>query len=106
MNGKPKEPLGRGLAALIRPVQRQEIPQQKVEQNIPREENIVTEIRTENISEILVANISANPFQPRKDFNQEALDELKQSIAQNGIIQPITVRKIGENNFQLISGFP
>jgi len=104
MNGKPKEPLGRGLAALIRPVQRQEIPQQKVEQNISREENIVTEIRTENISEILVANISANPFQPRKDFNQEALDELKQSIAQNGIIQPITVRKIGENNFQLISG--
>ncbi|MBM4166908.1 MAG: ParB/RepB/Spo0J family partition protein [Ignavibacteria bacterium] len=98
MNGKHKEPLGRGLAALIRPVQRQEALQQKVE------EKIITEIRKENISEIDVAKISSNPFQPRKDFNQEALDELKQSIAQNGIIQPITVRKVGDEKFQLISG--
>ncbi|MBS4029444.1 MAG: ParB/RepB/Spo0J family partition protein [Ignavibacteriales bacterium] len=98
MNGKTKEPLGRGLAALIRPVTRPEIPQQKTE------EKIVTEIRTENISEIEIAKISPNPFQPRKDFNQEALDELKQSIQQHGVIQPITVRKISDEKFQLISG--
>jgi ParB family chromosome partitioning protein len=98
MNGKTKEPLGRGLAALIRPVARPEIHINKVE------EKTVTEIRTENIAEIDVAKISANPFQPRKDFNQESLDELKQSIQQNGIIQPITVRRIDNENFQLISG--
>jgi ParB family chromosome partitioning protein len=98
MNGKPKEPLGRGLAALIRPTARPEIHINKVE------EKTVTEVRTENVAEIEVAKISANPFQPRKDFNQESLDELKQSIQQNGIIQPITVRRIDNEKFQLISG--
>lgn len=45
-----------------------------------------------------------NPFQPRTDFNQEALEELSESIKVQGIIQPITVRQLSENSYQLISG--
>lgn len=57
-----------------------------------------------SISEIPVASIEANPFQPRTEFDQEALDELSESIKQLGIIQPVTVRKLGHDKFQLISG--
>lgn len=57
-----------------------------------------------SISDIPVASIEANPFQPRTEFDQEALDELSESIKQLGIIQPVTVRKLGHDKFQLISG--
>ena len=53
---------------------------------------------------ILISQIIANPFQPRTKFDQEKLNELTISIEQLGIIQPITVRKMKENEFQLISG--
>lgn len=56
------------------------------------------------ISEISVDSIEVNPFQPRTDFNEEALEELAESIRVQGIIQPITVRALSENEFQLISG--
>jgi ParB family chromosome partitioning protein len=56
------------------------------------------------ISEIAIASIEVNPFQPRTDFNEEALEELAESIRVQGIIQPITVRALSENEFQLISG--
>ena len=56
------------------------------------------------INEIPVTQIEVNPFQPRTDFNKEALDELAESIKVQGIIQPITVRALSENEFQLISG--
>ena len=56
------------------------------------------------IHEILIIEIETNPFQPRTEFNQEKLHELALSIEQLGIIQPITVRKIKENKYQLISG--
>ena len=45
-----------------------------------------------------------NPFQPRKDFDQDALQELTISIKELGIIQPLTVRKLGYDKFQLIYG--
>ncbi|MBI9065813.1 MAG: ParB/RepB/Spo0J family partition protein [Salinivirgaceae bacterium] len=54
--------------------------------------------------EIDVKKIEANPFQPRTEFDEEAMEELAASIKLIGIIQPITVRKIGDNKFQLISG--
>jgi len=57
-----------------------------------------------NINEIPIANIEANPFQPRTHFDQEALTELSESIKVHGIIQPITVRKLSEGKYQLISG--
>ncbi len=57
-----------------------------------------------NIMELAIETIEVNPFQPRTSFNEENLRELSSSIRELGIIQPITVRKIGVNQFQLISG--
>lgn len=56
------------------------------------------------MSEILIGEIEVNPFQPRQHFDQEALKELAESIKIHGIIQPITVRKLARNQYQLISG--
>jgi len=56
------------------------------------------------IAEIPVAHIEVNPFQPRTDFNKEALEELSESIRVQGIIQPITVRQLSKDQYQLISG--
>jgi len=82
MNQK-KSPLGRGLSALIEDAA----------------------IRPEaSIREIEIDLIEANPFQPRSHFDEEALMELADSIKQLGLIQPITVRKTGENRYQLITG--
>ncbi len=57
-----------------------------------------------DIHHILISQIVTNPFQPRVNFNQEKLNELATSIEQLGVIQPITVRKMQEKKFQLISG--
>ncbi len=56
------------------------------------------------VQEILLENIKVNPNQPRQHFDEEQLNELADSIRIHGIIQPITVRKSGENDFELISG--
>ena len=55
-------------------------------------------------NEININEISVNPFQPRSNFNNSSLQELSISIKNIGIIQPITVRKIDNNKYQLISG--
>ncbi len=56
------------------------------------------------VSSLLIENIEANPFQPRTQFEKDALIELADSIKELGIIQPITVRKLGYGKYQLISG--
>jgi ParB family transcriptional regulator, chromosome partitioning protein len=56
------------------------------------------------ISEIPLTEIEANPFQPREDFNEDELDKLVESIKIHGLIQPVSVRKIGYGKYQLISG--
>lgn len=56
------------------------------------------------VLEVPVAHIRANPNQPRKEFNEKRLNELADSIRQHGIIQPVTVRYIGEKRFELVSG--
>ncbi len=56
------------------------------------------------ISTIPLGKIVANPFQPRKEFDKEALDELAQSIRQQGVITPVTVRKMPDGTYQLIAG--
>ena len=56
------------------------------------------------VSDIPIRNISVNPFQPRSSFDEEALNELVMSVQEHGIIQPITVRKAKDNNYQLITG--
>ena len=59
---------------------------------------------TEKFLEIAISAIQTNPFQPRNKFDEEALEELASSISKLGIIQPITVRKLGFEKYQLISG--
>ncbi|MBR6291303.1 MAG: ParB/RepB/Spo0J family partition protein [Bacteroidales bacterium] len=59
---------------------------------------------TTAISEIPLDKIVANPYQPRKDFDKESLDELAQSIRQQGVITPITVRQMPDGSYQLIAG--
>jgi len=89
---KKKTGLGRGLGALL--------------EDTPPKERISGEgaAPRDGINEIDINIIEVNPFQPRTDFNQEALNELAESIKAQGIIQPITVRKLNDNAFQLISG--
>lgn len=56
------------------------------------------------IENVPVKNIRPNPYQPRKYFNQTAIEELASSIENYGILQPLSVRKIGESNYELIAG--
>lgn len=58
----------------------------------------------DTISTVPLDKITANPFQPRKEFDDEALDELAQSIRQQGVITPITVRRMADGSYQLIAG--
>ncbi len=85
-----KTGLGRGLGALLD------------ESN--NEPMVVERKRPSGIGTIPVSDIEVNPFQPREDFNEEALEELAESIRVHGIIQPITVRQLSQNEYQLISG--
>ncbi len=57
-----------------------------------------------SINMLSIESIEVNPFNPRPHFEEDALHELCESIAQHGIIQPLTVRKLGNDKFQLISG--
>ena len=57
-----------------------------------------------HIVELDLDTIDVNPFQPRSNFNDEALQELASSIRELGVIQPITVRKLDFNKYQLVSG--
>jgi len=92
MNAK-KQALGRGLSALLAINE---------SDDYTSNENASTVVGA--IASIPVDSIETNPFQPRADFEEEALENLMFSIKQQGIIQPITVRKIWQNNYQLISG--
>ena len=65
------------------------------------------EVQTEgssSINEIELSKISVNPNQPRREFDETALGELADSISEIGIIQPITLRKINEDEYQIIAG--
>ncbi len=104
---KPKGGLGKGLSALIRPGMT--LGEDKSRQNAPTSSETTSSQKVTHPSEgstthIEVANVRPNPFQPRAEFDQQALDELKQSIKQKGIIQPVTVRSLGDGKYELISG--
>ncbi len=87
-----KQALGRGLSALLKDT---------TEINSAADKNADKVVG--NIIEIDLESIEVNPYQPRTYFDEEALRELASSIRELGVIQPITVRKIG-NAFQLVSG--
>ncbi len=61
-------------------------------------------VASNGVNEIAIKQIELNPFQPRLDFDQEKLKELSESIKLHGIIQPLTVRSIGGQKYQLIAG--
>lgn len=88
--------LGRGLGALL---------QDSEKINPPRTSTRISSTEViGSMNEIDVSQIEANPYQPRTKFDQESLDELADSIRVQGIIQPITVRQLSEDTYQLISG--
>lgn len=95
-----KKALGRGLSALLS----DSTPDDKLEVDIPSGAARPQGATPNGIAEIPVDEIDVNPFQPRAHFDQEALRELAESIKVHGIIQPITVRKLASNQYQLISG--
>lgn len=97
-----KTGLGRGLGALLN--DSTDIPERNLEVETSRVESSTKSKESGNISTVNVDTIEMNPFQPRTDFDPQALQELSESILLQGLIQPITVRKIGENAYQLISG--
>lgn len=89
-----KQALGRGLSALL---------------NDP--DNDIKSVSDKNADQVIgnvleldINSIEVNPFQPRSNFNDESLEELASSVRELGIIQPITVRKLDFNKFQLVSG--
>ena len=84
-----RQALGRGLSALL----------DESEKSAASKEEIIG-----NVVELPLDKIEVNPFQPRTNFNEESIEDLAKSIQALGVIQPITVRKIENDNFQLVSG--
>ena len=89
-----KQALGRGLSALLK----------DPENDIKSVHDKNADKVVGNIIELEIEAIEINPFQPRSNFNEESLRELATSIKELGVIQPITVRKLDFNKYQLISG--
>ncbi|MFD2528951.1 MULTISPECIES: ParB/RepB/Spo0J family partition protein [Polaribacter] len=89
-----KQALGRGLSALLQ----QDTP------NVNSASDKNADKLVGSIIEIELDKIDVNPYQPRTYFDEEALRELASSIKELGVIQPITVRKLESNKFQLVSG--
>ncbi|MEN9700152.1 MAG: hypothetical protein RLZZ301_1350 [Bacteroidota bacterium] len=89
-NSKKQPALGRGLGALL----------QQADTDITS----AAGAPAGSVSLLPIASIEANPFNPRTHFERNALEELKASILAHGIIQPLTVRKLGRDRYQLISG--
>ncbi len=94
MNTKKKSALGKGLSSLL---------------SVDPMESLHPEVSVETIVretplELALSSIEPNPFQPRIDFHAEELKELADSIAKQGLMQPIAVRKIAEGKYQIISG--
>ena len=92
---KQKKALGRGLSAIL------SNPKTDITQTATKNS---TSTPLGSIGKIKLNTIQVNPFQPRTHFNKEALKELALSIKELGVIQPITVRKLGYDKYQLISG--
>lgn len=93
---KKKDLLGKGIRALLTEMEEDT---EVIRINDHDDDSIIN-----TVSKIPLEQIEVNPFQPRVDFNEDALKELANSIRIHGVIQPITVRKIGPKKYQLIAG--
>ena len=89
-----KQVLGRGLSALL------DDPEREI--NLPPNDNLDELVG--KVIDLEIDKIEVNPYQPRTQFGEEAIGELAESIKTLGIIQPVTVRKLGRNQYQLVSG--
>lgn len=89
-----KQVLGRGLSALL------DDPEREI--NLPPNDN--SDKLVGKVIDLEIDKIEVNPYQPRTQFREEAIGELAESIKTLGIIQPVTVRKLGRNQYQLVSG--
>tara|TARA_A100001011_G_scaffold393077_1_gene482050 strand:+ start:1328 stop:2224 length:897 start_codon:yes stop_codon:yes gene_type:complete len=89
-----KQALGRGLSALL----------DDPEREIISVSDINADKVVGNIIDLEIDKIEVNPYQPRTYFNEDSIEELAKSISILGIIQPVTVRKLGRNQYQLVSG--
>lgn len=102
-NTTEKKALGRGLAALFNETQAAANPYPtKAETTTANPTN--SRLKQENESELLLENIQPNPEQPRKHFEESKLQELADSIREQGLIQPIVVKKKAENDYIIIAG--
>jgi ParB family chromosome partitioning protein len=89
MSKTRKAVLGKGLSALLQD---------------PNKDSSISAVNSPMMAFIHPDEVAVNPYQPRTTFDEEALADLAQSISELGIIQPITVRKISDGNYQLVSG--
>jgi ParB family transcriptional regulator, chromosome partitioning protein len=96
MMHQKKTGLGKGLKALL---DDSDLPENNERQQISNDKPSLG-----SISVVQIDQVEVNPFQPRTEFDAEALKELSDSIKLQGLIQPITVRQAGQNSYQLISG--
>ncbi|MBL57569.1 MAG: chromosome partitioning protein ParB [Flavobacteriales bacterium] len=94
--GKKKQALGRGLDALLSDASTDVTSSIKIDDSNHK--------AVGNISNIKLSQIEVNPFNPRVEFEKEGLAELAASIKELGLVQPLTVRKLGNDKFQIISG--
>lgn len=104
MSGKPQRGLGKGLGALLGDNSDLSMLRKPVGYVNKDVVGAKEPVDTSDILRIPVEMIEPNPFQPRLSFDQQALNELAESIRTFGLIQPITVRKKGEGKYQIISG--
>jgi len=93
-----KPDLGKGIRALLQSMESETSVEINDKKTAQQDSNNAA------VSHISLDSIEVNPFQPRADFDETALKELSDSIKMHGVVQPITVRKVGTNKYQLISG--
>ena len=101
-----KEPrgLGKGLSALLGEVPNADSLRKPVGYINKEVAGIKSRTDTSDVMRVPADMIVANPYQPRLSFNQESIEELSASIKALGLIQPITVRKVSDTQYQIISG--
>ena len=100
---QPRRKLGKGLGALLGEARREE-PLVTHANDQAAGEASVPEQRTDGLASLSLAAIEPHPGQPRRHFDEDALDELAASIGKRGVIQPVIVRPIGEGRYQLVAG--
>jgi ParB family chromosome partitioning protein len=106
MSSERRNALGKGLSALLNDSVNVQ-PYNKTKDNNKDREASTSAVEVNSlgsVNEIQLAEIEVNPFQPRTDFDEQALAELADSIKLQGLIQPITVRRVNAHKYQLISG--